>query len=339
MRNILLVSWSFFVIFILSFCARSQKEDHQVLYLSNGNLFCYDITKKITDTLFLNKDTVENFAVSPTKRYLAYEKLIKYIDLYYEIDEEDEIPTKKPYCSIVIFDLIEQKKIAEVLPKEDEFLNISNWIEDNQLLYKSGEQYQLNGWLTLNTTGIINDLGMDDLSTIPKSTVYSRDGSIKLYIDESNTLHMNNINLKKDTKLYSSPNTLYDFNISSDNKSIIWFEIVDSEDGTIDEITLLSQPDKKLTVIYSEKALGKKEKCISFSPNDSTISIELEENVIILLNIFTKEKFRINGYDVCWVDDYNFIYNKESDLFMFNIKDKSDKLFCKGAKAASFIRH
>lgn len=330
MRNILLVICCCFIIFNLNSCSKSQKEANQIIYISNGKIYCYDISKKNTEKLSLNNDTIENFSISPTKRYMAYEKLIKYLDLYYEIDE-DEIPTKTPYCSLVIYDLIEHKKIAEVLPKDDEFLKISKWIEDDQLLYKSEEQYQLNGWLTLNTTGVINDLGMDDLSTKPKSTVCSRDGSIKLYIDESNTLHMNNINLKKDTKLCSSPNTLFDFNISWDNKSIVWFEIVDNDYGTIDRITLLSQPDLKQTVIYKEKALGKKEKCIGFSPNDSTISIELGENVIIILNIFTKEKFRIKGYDVCWIDENKFIYNKESDLFLYDIRDKSDKLFVKNA--------
>ena len=336
MRNILLVILSCFIIFNLNSCSKSQKEANQIIYISNGKIYCYDISKKITDRLSLNNDTIENFALSPTKRYMAYEKLIKYLDLYYEIDE-DEIPTKTPYCSIVICDLIENKKIAEVFPKDDEFLKISKWIEDDQLLYKSEEQYQLNGWLTLNTAGVINDLGMDDLSTKPKSTVCSRDGSIKLFIDESNTLHMNNINLKKDIKLYSSPNTLYDFNISSDNKSIVWFEIVDNDSGTIDRITLLSQRDLKQTVIYNEKALGKKEKCIGFSPNDSTISIELEENVIIILNIFTKEKFSIKGYDVCWIDENTFTFNKESDLFLYDIRDKSDKLFVRDARKVEWF--
>lgn len=332
MRNILSVIWCCFIIFNLDFSAKSQSEVNQVIYLSNGKIYCYDISKKITDRLSVNNDTIDNFSVSPSKRYLAYERVLKYVDLYYEIDEEDEIPTKTPYCSIVLFDLTDHKKIKEVFPKYDEFLRISKWVDDNQLLYRSEEQYSLNGWLILNTKGVIKDLGMDDLSTIPKSTVYSRDGSVKLYVDQSNTLHIINLNLRKDTELYNSPNTLYDYNISSDKKSIVWFEIVDSENGTIDRISRLSQDDMKQTVIYNEKALGKKERCMSFSPNDSIISIELEENVIILLNIFTKEKQMINGYDVCWIDDNSFIYNKESDLFLYNFKGKSDNLFLNDAK-------
>ncbi len=334
MRNILSVIWCCFIIVNLDFSAKSKNDGTQVIYLSNGILYCNDISKKITDRLSLNNDTIDNFSVSPSKRYMAYERVLKYIDLYYEIDEEDEIPTKTPYCSIVVFDLTEHKKIKEVFPKEDEFLRISKWINDNQLLYKSEELYLLNGWLVINNEGVISDLGMDDLSTIPKSTVYSHDGSVKLYVDQYNTLHIINLNLKEDIELYNSPNTLYDYNISSDKKSVVWFEIIDSENGTIDRISRLSQDDLKRTVIYNEKALGKKEGCICFSPNDSIISIELEENMIILLNIFTKEKLRINGYDVCWIDDDRFLYNKESDLFLYNFKEKSDKLFLKNAKKA-----
>lgn len=36
-------------------------------------------------------------------------------------------------------------------------------------------------------------------------------------------------------------------------------------------------------------------------------------------------------YDVCWIDENKFIYNKESDLFLYDIRDKSDKLFVKNA--------
>ena len=90
MRNILLVIWCCITFFNADIFAKSQDKINQVIYLSNGKMYCCDISKKSTDQLPINSDTVENFSLSPTKRYLAYEKVIKYVDLYYEIDSEDE---------------------------------------------------------------------------------------------------------------------------------------------------------------------------------------------------------------------------------------------------------
>ncbi len=337
MRNILLVIWCCITFFNADIFAKSQDKINQVIYLSNGKMYCCDISKKSTDQLPINSDTVENFSLSPTKRYLAYEKVIKYVDLYYEIDSEDEIPTKTAISSIVIYDLIEHKKIAEVLPKEDEYLGIIKWTDNNKLHYVSRDQLSVNGWLILNTTGVIEDLGGYEESTAERSVVYSRDKSIKLYIDKFADLHMINLRSMKDTKLYSSPNNLLDYNISSNKKSVVWFEVVDSKSDAFDKISLLSLVDMKQTEIYNEKALPKNEKCISFSPDDSIVTVELGEDVIILLNIFTKEKQRINGHGVCWIDSNSFIYNKNSDLYLYNIKNNSDTLFVKDAKRAECI--
>jgi hypothetical protein len=335
-----------YVLLVISFCiacfstdlfAESQNKVNKIIYLSKGKISCYDISEKTTDKSLFQNETVEKFILSPTKRYLAYEKVIKYYDFYYEIDNKNERPTKIPLSSVVVYDLNDHKKIAEVSPKENELLSIVKWTDDNKLLYRSGDELSVNGWLTLDTTGVINDLGDNDLSTTPRSVVYSHDRSTMLSLDNSNNLHMIDVQSMKDTQVYSSANNLLDFNISSDKKYVVLLEVVDIKRRTIDKVTLLSLVDSKQTEIYNEKAVPKNEPCITISPDDSVISIELNESMMILLNTVTKEKRRIKGHGVCWIDNNTFIYNKKSDLYLYNIKKKSDKLFHKNAKkAASF---
>jgi hypothetical protein len=336
-RYVLFVIWFCIAFFSTDLFAESQNKVNKIIYLSKGKISCYDISAKTTDKSLLNNEVVEKFILSPTKRYLAYEKVINYYDFYYEIDNKNEKPTKIALSSVVIYDLNDHKKITEVSPKENELLSIVKWTDDNKLLYRSGDELSVNGWFTLDTTGVINDLGDYELSTTQRSIVYSCDGSTKFSIDNSNNLHMIDLKSMKDTQLYSSKNNLLDFNISSDNIYIVLLEVVDIKRRTIDKVTLLSLADSKQTELYSEKAVAKNEPCITISPDDSVISVELNEKAMILLNTVTKEKRRIKGHGVCWIDNNTFIYNKKSDLYLYNIKNKSDKLFHKNAKkAASF---
>ncbi|NTV66456.1 MAG: hypothetical protein HGB06_02010 [Chlorobaculum sp.] len=337
MRYVLLVIWFCIAFFSTDLLAESQNKVNTIIYLSKGKISCYNVLTKTTDKSLLNNETVEKFILSPTKRYLAYEKVIKYYDFYYEIDNKDEKPTKIALSSVVIYDLSDHKKIAEVFPKENELLNIVKWADDNIILYRSGDELSVSGWFTLDTTGVIKDLRDYELSTTQRSIVYSRDRSTMLSIDNSNNLHMIDLQSMKDTQVYSSANNLLDFNMSFDKKYIVMLEVVDNQRLTIDKVTLLSLADSKQTEIYNAKAVAKNDPCISISPDGSVISIELNDSVMILLNTVTKEKSRIKGYGVCWIDNNTFVYKKKSDLYIYNIKNKSEKLFHKNAKkAASF---
>jgi hypothetical protein len=337
MKYALLAIWFCIAFFSTDLFAESQNKVNKIIYLSKGKISCYDISAKTTDKSLLNNEVVEKFILSPTKRYLAYEKVINYYDFYYEIDNKNEKPTKIALSSVVIYDFNDHKKIAEVSPKENELLNIVKWADDNKLLYRSGDELSVNGWFTLDTTGVIKDLGDYELSTTQRSIVYSPDRSTMLSIDSTNKLHITDLPSMKDTQVYSSANNLLDFNISSDKKYIALLEVVDTQRRTVDKVSLLSLADLKTTEIYNEKAVAKNDPCITISPDDSIISIELNQNLMILFNRVTKEKRRIKGHGVCWIDNNTFIYNKKSDLYLYNIKNKSERLFHKNAKkAASF---
>jgi hypothetical protein len=334
MRNILLVIWCCITFFSANLFAESQNKVNQIIYLSKGKISCYDISKKSTDKSFLSKDRVEKFILSPEKRYLAYEKVIKYYDFYCEIDNKDEVPEKIALSSIVIYDLIDHKKIAEVLPKDGALLRIMKWTDNNEIMYRSGDPLSVDGWFTLDTKGVIKNLGDYELSTSQRSVVYSRDRSTKLFSDEFYNLHLVDLNSKKDTQVYSTVNNLLDFNISSDKKYIALLEVVDVGKLTNDKVTLLSLADLKQTEIYNEKAAAKNDPCVNISPDDSVISVELNENATMLLNPVTKEKRMIKGYQVCWIDGNTFIYTKNDALYLYNIRNKSEKLFHKNAKKA-----
>jgi hypothetical protein len=100
--------------------AQLAAHDYRVAYLKDGEVWTAYLDGQGKAQITTTASRVEDYLLSPGLNYMAYTKILKYVDEPGIFEEGEEVP-KRSLCSIVIMDLKRRKTMKEILPKD-------NWI-------------------------------------------------------------------------------------------------------------------------------------------------------------------------------------------------------------------
>lgn len=148
----------------------------QYVYMKNETIFLYDAKAKETKTLALDQHLLDSINVihgeiSPNGRKLAFQD---------------------GRSGIVIFDLVKNQIYDRIEPGQDSDVTINQWFGDDQIMY------------TINKTTYLSNskqghMGMNgkEIGVFKSTPIFSPDGTMVYYTDESNTLHHLDLNSEK----------------------------------------------------------------------------------------------------------------------------------------------
>jgi len=355
MKRNLFLSSLILLIFVSCNLVKSQNSEvfksvEKGIYLSGGKLYQYDFTKKETKYLAISKDSILNFALSPTRKYIAFEKSFKYFNTAVNTNSIDSMISS---TAVVVYDLELNKNVKEILPHQSETINIDRWVNNDELLCTSGYAFAVMGWYSYKINNNVKLLNYGKKTDELRSTLFTKDFRMKFSVDSLGNMLMFDQKFKKDKIITRTANNVYDIEISNNLKYLTWFEIVDAyntvtkQTSTNDVIYLKNISNDSLVKIYDEAASGKGEnKCMKFSPNDSVLSIELGRRLeslndtsmaveslqrIKLINIFTKHSKTVEGFDASWINSGQLLYSKSDGLYLYDLKTDKSSLFIKQA--------
>ena len=320
------------------------------LYLSEGKIYQYDFTTKEIKNLALTKDSILGFTLSPTRKYIAYEKSFKYFNTAVNTNSIDSMISS---TAVVVYDLELNKNVKEILPHQSETINIDRWVNNDELLCTSGYAFAVMGWYFYKVNDGVKLLNYGKKTDELRSTLFTKDFRMKFSVDSLGEMHEFDLKNKKDKIITRTANNIYDIELANNLKYLTWFEINDAynsvtkQTSTTDVIYLKNISNDSLIKIYDEAASGKGEnKCMKFSPNDSLLSIELGRRLvslndtlmavespqrIVLINIFTKKSKNIEGFDASWINSGELLYSKSDGLYLYDLKTNKSTLFKKQA--------
>jgi hypothetical protein len=319
--------------------------------LSDSTLFIYDLKKNSTERISPKGDKIADFIISLDFKYIAYAKIIRYVEYRGDADDStsESNVAEVPLVSIKVMALDKKNIIQEISPIDNEFINLDKWISSNELLYGMGDFLSFGGWIKYTLHDSVRRYSdMDKYSDLGKIISVTKNAEYVTFIDESSVLHRYNFLSKSNLELPGTNNTMIDCEQSYNKKFITWLEVVDKTStnkktgsfeyhGSTDKVILFSLTDWKKREIYTNDAADKGlRKYLSFSPNDSVITIELDKK-INLKNIFTAEYSFIYGHNLNWIDSTNFIYENLGCIFLYNIKEKKSKLLISDSSLAYTI--
>jgi len=215
LRNIALLFIAFSSLIVENSCKYTNANNsiEQALFLSEGKMCLYDVAKNNTGNFKLAGDSILSFILSPTKRYIAYEKFLRFVDspgLY------DSFPPKEALNSIVVYDLELNKVLIEISPESFEFINISRWISEDELLCSLSSGFSVDGWKIYKTNGSIENLGYSDRQKVLNSILFSKDGKKECFVDNRNNMHLVDMVNKNDHVIYNTSNFIADIEFSND---------------------------------------------------------------------------------------------------------------------------
>lgn len=183
--NILNVVSSFFLLFVNnSFTTEISDLSNKIAFLKNGEVWISDLSRREIKQITSDSGKVDDFLFSPSLKYLAYAKIIRYADEPGLWDDTEKVP-QRAVCSIVIMKLQTQHVIKEIMPTEDTWIYISKWLPEGNLLYYNSSGLDISGFYSYN---IQNDMKKEidyNKSSIISNTDYSADGSLMAYVDDS----------------------------------------------------------------------------------------------------------------------------------------------------------
>ena len=107
--------------------AKEIQLNNKIAFLKDGEVWIVDQSGQNIKQLTNTKGKVEDFYFSPSLKYLAYHKILKYVKEP-GIWEKEEAPMSAVW-SIVIIDLKNQKILKEIKPHEQEWLYIDTFCQ------------------------------------------------------------------------------------------------------------------------------------------------------------------------------------------------------------------
>ena len=316
---------------------------NKITFLKKGEVWISDIqgkeVKKITNT----EGKVENFVFSPALEYIAYSKIIKYVDEP-GLWEGKEVP-KCPVSSIVIKNLIDGTIVKEIFPSE--WIHITKWVSSDKLLYHESSGFDVSGFCEYDIQeGVITRMEYMKGSILSDAD-YHKDGSLAAYVKPSGVdneftydLHLVDNKLNTDT-IVVKKRSILDPKISHDKNCIAFFEVEWNHDTSKgrDNVWIYSIKNKALKKIYSGNSMpkvgGKEE--LSWSLDNKYLGL-FHPKTAIILNIQRSEHIQtISGTDFQWIINNNIIFSQDGNIYRYLLKDNKKELIHNNATRPVFL--
>lgn len=339
----------------------------KIAFLRDGDVWIADLdgrnARQVTNTNGNIKEGYSPFYFSPTLRYLAYSKFLRYA---LELDEEknEQVPGQ-PLRSIVITDLTTQKPVTEILPRDGEFIWPDGWLPNDRLLFHEAS----GGGVGDHFEYDVRQNGQRKLDVEKASQLYGgdfhQDGSLWAYVTDSGLgpqsqqhLHLVDLHSKRDRILVSwrqlgparlapepsslakeAPNwrSISAPRISPQKKYVAFVEMewnaVKAEG--FHTLWIVDTKDGSLKHLYRGKIPGQE---FAWSFDDGFIAIfsSAEPIVLAIQNPANPQKF--HGTDCVWVATNKILCAQENSLYLYNVTTRQYQLVLKNAAKPTFLR-
>lgn len=159
-NKLIKIYFVFVIILLILICCRSAHDSKNItlnnksaikkdyprkrFILNNNVIFIYDNTNQRKEQITQSTDKVISFKLSPDNKIIAYEKELKKVKQHGEWEEGETIPLAS-ICSIVIYDIEKHRKIREINPDYDIYINFHEWLSNNYCSFICADDFAVNG--------------------------------------------------------------------------------------------------------------------------------------------------------------------------------------------------
>lgn len=311
----------FLILLNIDLRASDRKENlsNKIAFLRDGEVWLCNLNAQQVMQYTNTNNKIEQFAFSPSLRYLAYSR----IDAFAKIYTPDDTYFNEPVYTIVIEDLLDDNKLIELKPESEDYLRLKGWTESEKLMLYDCSPFD-----------IASKLIYDPKTGEKKETKYVEQfdyaKGIGLYVDDTgvgarfqHNLHVINTETKEDTIILSKRYISY-AQLSHNKLNIAFLE---GQHLWICDIT-----GNSLSKLHSVPS-GSSSSCgVKWSLNDKWVGI-FHIPVGIVVNLEKPEEIQeIKGYDFTWIKGERILVIKShDDIYLYDPKSKDDKKFLDNA--------
>ncbi len=316
--------------------------EDKIAFLRNGEVWIATKdgrdARPITKTSRNIKDPFANFLFSPTLRYLAYTKFLRYADEPGLWEENEPVP-QRAVSSIVITDLTTQKTVKEILPPEGDWIYPDRWLPDDRLLFHESSGFDISGFFEYDVRqNSQRELDAEKGSQLLGADVHP-EGSLVAYVTDSGLgpqyrqhLHLLDLQSNADRILVSRRSILAP-RISHQKKSVAFLEVEDVKGEYFHNLWIVNTKDGSVKHLYRRRGAS----ALAWSLDDGFIGMCFSAEAILLAIQNPASTHKFQGTECVWIDTNKLLYVRGDFLYLYNVTTRQHQLFLKNASKPKFL--
>lgn len=336
-----------FIIGIINIVVSLESSElvNKIAILKNGDIWISKTDGQIIKPITKTNGKIEAFLFSPGLRYLAYSKIIKYVDEPGLWEEGEEVP-KRAVCSIVILNLENGNILKEIKPSEGNRIYPTKWLPNEKLLFYAASGFDVCGFFEYDIKKEI-ETEIDYIrGSLLLEAGFHSDYSLMLYVDESKrgkrfqrNLHLLNLETNVD-KILTSKKSILEPKLSFDKTNIAFIEVENSKGNRFDNLWLYNIKDSTIKKIYSGPAKPKSGNVseLSWSFDCRYIGMFFSPNALIIEINNPDNIHKLKGINYNFTQDNNVIFARGNKIYLYELDTRKAKLFINEASKPAFLR-
>lgn len=341
-----LIKLSCFILFSLFYIGNvsafeTSELRNKIAFLRNGDVWITDQSGREIKQITKTDGNVGKFLFSPTLRYLAYSKFIKYVDdpgIY----EEGDAP-KVPVYSIIIIDLKKQKIMKEIKPpisEGDNWIYMDKWLPNGKLMFYSADGFAVSWYFMYDPTTNSNEEmeNTEEKSRLTGADIH-REGSLMVYSYMS-VLEITDLKSKKVKTLNPTKTTRNKFNpkISNGKEYIGWLE-VDHEvnDKDFYALWVYNLKTGATNTLYKDyTTVGN----LSWSFDDKFLCMfddRFQQEAVIVELQNPRNIHKIEAKGPVWISNNKIAYTQGTNIYVYSLDTKKNELLIENAYEPMFL--
>jgi Tol biopolymer transport system component len=284
----------------------------RIFFLRGAEVWSADLAGKGAAAVTRTGGKVDAYEASADGRYLAYEKVLRYVDEPGEWDEGEE-PPRRAVSSIVVMDLAARRVLKEIPPPEDERIYIDRITPAGSLIFHTAGGFDVSGFLEYDIPrGVQRDLDYSRGSAFANSADFAPDGSLVAYADENSALRLLDLKTGIDRMLPAKRGAV-EAALSPDRTRVGYVEV---EWGTAkrDRLWVYDLKAQTATERWSGPVRAKSGRGLAWSPDGSRIGVFRAPEAVVVEPRKGGAATTLKGTEFAWLDAGTLLVGDGKDL-------------------------
>lgn len=333
---------------------------HKIAYLKDGEVWVVSPGGPVHEQLTATDGQVAGFRFSEDLNFLAYARIIKYVDspgiwkkpvtepeIASDLADVREIP-RQPVTSVVIMDLVQRKQVREINPPKDNWLILKRWLPEDQLLYIGASGFDVWGHFLYDPRTNVQKKVSDYLGyrlIYGYRQDFDHAGALMVYVDDAGrgetftqNLHLLNLVTHKNDIVVSKPDIQSPV-FSCNKQRVAFVENEFRNEDFQDHLWICDLARASAVKLCTVGIKIKSESGLAWSWDDRYLLLDFQNQAMIVDTQKPDRTWLVDGNDFHWLDNGRVLYCEGKDVYAFSLKDKSKlKLIVKASQPIFLLK-
>jgi hypothetical protein len=308
----------------------------RIFFLRGAEVWSADLAGGGAAAVTRTGGKVDAYEVSADGRYLAYERVLRYVDEPGEWGE-GEAPPQRAVSSIVVMDLAARRVVKEIPPPEDGWVHIDRITPSGALIFHTAGGFDVSGFLEYDIArGAQRDLDYAKGSALATRADFAPDGRLVAYADENGALHLLDTKTGVDRMLPAKRGAV-DVALSPDRTRVAYLEAGRGAEVGRDRLWLYDLRARTAAERWSGPVRPKGGRGLAWSPDGGRVGVFRAPEGVVVDARTGGAAATLKGTEFAWLDAGTLLVGDGKDLHAHHLAAGRREVLVKNATRARVV--